>query len=191
MALLGTIIGRGATGAKPAAGTPGALYYDTTLGKWQRDNGSTWDDCEPTPGAEISASAYHNANVTISNTTWTYLALNSEYYDNGGLHDLVTNNGRLTAPVTGRYAISAAARFAASATGTRQLRVVVNRGNTVLQIGPIAGHATEATRMAVSGDVQLTAGDYIEMQVWQDSGGNLDCQYTVAYCPNLSMHLIR
>jgi hypothetical protein len=47
MAKLGDIIGRGVTGSLPSAGVAGRLYYDTTLNKWQRDNGATWDDCEP------------------------------------------------------------------------------------------------------------------------------------------------
>jgi hypothetical protein len=33
-----------ATGSRPAAGTAGALFVDTTTKRLQRDNGSTWDD---------------------------------------------------------------------------------------------------------------------------------------------------
>jgi hypothetical protein len=49
--LLSAVIGRGATGSKPAAGTAGRLYYDTTLSRLERDNGSTWDVVEPTARA--------------------------------------------------------------------------------------------------------------------------------------------
>lgn len=49
MATLEERIARGATGSKPAAGHAGALYYDTTLSRWERDNGATWDVCAPTP----------------------------------------------------------------------------------------------------------------------------------------------
>lgn len=45
------LIGRGATGSKPAAGVPGRLYYDTTLGQWERDTGVAWEVCEPIPGS--------------------------------------------------------------------------------------------------------------------------------------------
>lgn len=39
--------GRGTTAQKPAAaGRAGWLYFDTTLGKMQRSNGTTWEDCE-------------------------------------------------------------------------------------------------------------------------------------------------
>lgn len=41
------LIGRSDTAGKPAAGVPGRLWYDTTLAKLQRDNGSDWEDVEP------------------------------------------------------------------------------------------------------------------------------------------------
>lgn len=34
------------TGSRPAAGTAGQLFLDTTTKRWQRDNGSTWDDID-------------------------------------------------------------------------------------------------------------------------------------------------
>ena len=43
MALLSTIIARGTYASRPAAGTPGALYYATDYGILYRDNGSSWD----------------------------------------------------------------------------------------------------------------------------------------------------
>ena len=47
-----TIIGRGTTAQKPAAaaGNAGWLYFDTTLGKLQRSNGTDWEDCEGAAG---------------------------------------------------------------------------------------------------------------------------------------------
>ena len=49
MTTLATVISRGATGAQPDAATvgAGALFYDTTLAKWQRSTGVAWEDCEP------------------------------------------------------------------------------------------------------------------------------------------------
>jgi len=50
-----TLNGRGTTAEKPAAAAANAghLYFDTTLGKMQRSNGTTWEDCE---GAGSSSS---------------------------------------------------------------------------------------------------------------------------------------
>lgn len=77
------LIGRGATGAKPAAGIPGRLYYDTTLEQLERDNGVSWDVCEPAGGglaglidsAEDSSTRNYTTNNTwqdISGTTITF-----------------------------------------------------------------------------------------------------------------------
>lgn len=48
MSTLASTIGRGVTASRPAAGNAGRLYYctDSTIG-WYRDNGSSWDACEP------------------------------------------------------------------------------------------------------------------------------------------------
>lgn len=45
------LIMRGIAASRPAFGIPGRLYYDTTNGKWQRDTGAAWEDCEPAAGA--------------------------------------------------------------------------------------------------------------------------------------------
>lgn len=62
MTLLADIILRGATGDRPAAAIEGRLFYDTTLNKLQRDNGSSWDDV-----AEVSADGW-----VAAGETWTY-----------------------------------------------------------------------------------------------------------------------
>lgn len=50
MTALATAIGRGTNGSRPAAGSPGRLYYDTTNSQLQRDNGSSWDSVEGAGG---------------------------------------------------------------------------------------------------------------------------------------------
>lgn len=44
MAVLSSVIGKGTTGARPAAGVEGRLYFNTTTQTLQRDNGSSWDN---------------------------------------------------------------------------------------------------------------------------------------------------
>src|SRR3990172_8953417 len=46
MTLLSAVILRGTTAERPAVGLAGRLFYDTTLTKWQRDNGTVWQDCD-------------------------------------------------------------------------------------------------------------------------------------------------
>ena len=56
MSKLSDVILRDIATNRPPAGVEGRLFYDETNGKWQRDNGSSWDDCEPS-GLPPSGSA--------------------------------------------------------------------------------------------------------------------------------------
>lgn len=50
MATLASVILRDIAANRPAAGTAGRLFYDTTNSKMQRDNGSSWDDVAEATG---------------------------------------------------------------------------------------------------------------------------------------------
>lgn len=77
---LGDVIGRGATGSKPAAGTAGRLYYDTTLSRLERDNGSSWDVVEGA-GAALTV---QEIDGTPSDTAVTIIRVtNGKLTDNG------------------------------------------------------------------------------------------------------------
>lgn len=55
MAKLGDVILRDALASRPAAGTEGRLFYDTTNAVLYRDNGSSWDSVEGAGGAGDAA----------------------------------------------------------------------------------------------------------------------------------------
>jgi hypothetical protein len=57
--LLSAVVGRGTTASKPAAGTAGRLYFDTDLGKLQRDSGSAWQDVESTTTSGAPTDAHY------------------------------------------------------------------------------------------------------------------------------------
>lgn len=68
---LGDLIGRGVAGSQPAAGVPGRLYYDTTNSKMTRDNGSSWDDCEPGGvGGDVTYAAILASQLTNEIKGW-------------------------------------------------------------------------------------------------------------------------
>lgn len=59
MSKLSDVILRDAAANRPAAGVAGRLFYDTTNGKLQRDNGAAWEDCEPgAAGADAGSVTY-------------------------------------------------------------------------------------------------------------------------------------
>jgi hypothetical protein len=121
------------------------------------------------------ASAYHNTTQTLTTAVEAVLSLNSEDFDAGTMHDLVTNNSRVTIPAsnTGYYLAIGGTQFAANATGYRQLNLYKN-GTTILATTVIpVNSGTQVTVCQVSAVVSLTAADYLELAGSQNSGGNL------------------
>jgi hypothetical protein len=116
-----------------------------------------------------------NSNQTISNNTWTALAFDTEHYDTAAMHDNTTNNNRLTAPVTGIYLITAHLDWAYQQQGTRELSVW--SGTTIANSGPYFGPGPEE----ITTQARLTAGQSVELHVYQNGGGNLDVLGNVPY----------
>lgn len=114
---------------------------------------------------------------SISNALWTPLTLDSTIVDSYGGHSNTTNNSYYTAQVSGWYLLSASVCFATNATGWRGVRVIAN-GATA-----IAGSATEVLANTVAAGLTtiasaasityLTAGQYVQAEGYQTSGGAL------------------
>lgn len=130
--------------------------------------------------------ANHSAAQSISGSTTTILAFNTDLWDVGGLHDTSTNNGRITFPTgsnRGMWTANAQVPFAANATGRREVRMwhmpfgggvgviiakVVTAGLSDGGVGPTIPIHAEVNAPGV--------GDWLEVDVWQNSGGALDVE---------------
>ena len=194
------MIGGGA-GAAPTVGTRSGnttAYVTTTGTQTSGDcvkidangnhvaNGSA---CGSGGGTLDGARVSRGAQQTISNNTVTSLAFDTETYDNGSMHSTVTNNSRLTAATTGYYIITGGVSWTANAVGIRQLTVFLN-GTTTIQSTYVTATAALGVDQNISTLYKLTAGDYVELQVYQNSGGNLDVSRSSDYSPIFSAQLI-
>lgn len=122
-----------------------------------------------------ACSVFHSDDLTaVADTTNTVLPADSENFDNDGMHDPVTNNSRITIQTAGRYLFSANVTFEASSSGYRRLTFLVNgtTGNRAIQI---AASPTLETRVTATRAFALAAGDFVEVEVAQSSGGSLNC----------------
>ena len=144
----------------------------------------TWSDNERLYAADLNASfssvlnvnaaiVTHSGAQTLSTSTVSVLAFDTETQDAGGFHSNVTNNSRLTIPVTGWYLAGANIEYAANATGYRETQIRANGSAVLWADTRLSLGAGAATRTSVSGPVILSAGSYIECIAWQNSGGNL------------------
>lgn len=143
------------------------------------------------PYSRIGARVSNNANLTISNITFTALTFNTERYDTAGLHSTSVNTSRLTAPVPGVYLIAAQVVWDTGTTGQRYLDLLLNGATRIAAVD--AGVSVSAglyPAMAISTVYRLAAGDYVEARVYQGSGGSLAVLVDGAYSPEFMMHLL-
>jgi len=134
--------------------------------------------------------AYHNAAQSIPNAAYTSLAFNSEDFDTDALHDLAVNNSRLTATIPGKYRISANISFEENAAGFRLAAIRYNGVQLAAQQTiPSIGGAIY-TSLSLTTTLDMAVGDYVEVRVYQSSGGALDVEYTSLYSPRFEMERI-
>lgn len=177
----------GGDGAQIDHGSLGGLSDDDHP---QYYNSARYDAIE-----KCHCQAYRTSNKSISNNTWTLVDLNAERYDyvaSGltAMHDNSTNNSRIYARISGVYLAVAHAVFAANSTGVRGVAIIKN-GAGVLTVGNIIAVSTNTTistdmAVFVMIPVLLTAGDYVEMCVYQNSGGALNL-LALNYSPILTL----
>lgn len=138
----------------------------------------------------IGARVYNSGDITIGNSSWTALTFDSERYDTDTIHSTVANTSRLTATTAGYYLISATARFDFNTTGQRILMIYLNNTTGIARQGIGNADATNREHLNCTTVYYLSASDYVEAQVYQDSGGNLDIEQVGNYSPEFMMQRI-
>lgn len=141
-----------------------------------------------------AAFVYRNSgdgDATVANSTVTSIGFPTELFDTDGYHVSSPNN-RLTVPtgLAGYYLIGSSIHWTPSTGGTRrQLFLDKNNSGNLL-----VNSQQSATPPAGSGPAQsvttlqlLADGDYIQCNVYQDSGSGNPIQQQDSYIPNLWM----
>jgi len=161
----------------PIGTTAQVLTADTTVSpykvKWATPAGGT------TFSGALATTIYSpSGTVSIPNTTNTILAFDTETggYDTDSYHDNTTNNSRMTIPAgkSGYFWVWLNVTWAPNATGRRICRILKNGSvGFILEATPTSAANQEPT--IIGGKAfAVTAGDYFQLDVYQNSGGNLD-----------------
>lgn len=115
---------------------------------------------------------------SIPNTTWTSVTLDAEDFDTHSAHSTSSNTSRFTCPASwgGYFWCDGNIWLAANTTGVRLTRwakngALVDNSGLELSVTP-AGALWGGPLTGIL--IPLSPGDYIEMQVWQNSGGALN-----------------
>lgn len=159
--------------------------YQETDGKklLKRYNGTDWDKGGSTPNLAAEMAL---ASVAIPNGAETVIGSTSPAYpytetlDIFEWHDPTTNPTRLVPNVPGVYQVVVIGAFAVNSTGQRYFRVKKNGAAVSGATLPIAtpsfsGEGTLVTEIYLNGTT-----DYVEVAVFQSSGGNLNFAGTVS-----------
>lgn len=130
---------------------------------------------------------YNSGTQSINNATDTVLTFDSEEFDSDAYHSTSSNTSRITIPtgLGGKYLVGCKVEFAGNATPARFVRFLKNgasvRASMVTEPSPTA--ATTADLMAET-ILDLAAGDYVEVLVFQNSGGPLNVGSATDYAMN-------
>jgi len=147
------------------------------LSKQSGNNGGlTW--AAAGGGSDISVQVHHNATQSISNTTNTILAFNTEDFDTDSMHDNSTNNNRLVATTAGKYLVVGKVEWQDSTTGSRFILIANQDGATQAVTG---GKTTDTTAFTMGNIVtclvDMDADDWVELRVFHNHGSALNALY--------------
>jgi hypothetical protein len=114
-------------------------------------------------------SVYRNAGWTASSGTQAKVSFDAATFDTGSNFDLVTNH-RFVAPIAGFYWFSASVN--STLTAANAALIAFNKNSSQIKVGSwfVQGAATTIGGVNISGILQLSINDYIEV-FYTGSGG--------------------
>lgn len=128
---------------------------------------------------------------TIPDSAFTVITFSSESYDTDNIHSLVANTGRLTCQTDGKYAIIGVVAFVHNINGLRALELYLNGVTRIDYEGNRLGNTwQDIAVLRVSTQYHFVVGDYVELRVWQNRGGNLNTYPDGIWSPHFAMQRI-
>lgn len=123
----------------------------------------------------VNARVYNNANQTIPSGIETTLTWNSEYFDTGDYHSIISNTSRFLIPYTGYYWIGVYFYWVSLTSGHCYIKIKSSSSGIALawdQRGYLPDSAPPIGTLSTIRD--LSAGNYVEAIAYQTSGVDID-----------------
>ena len=112
--------------------------------------------------------AFMNSSLTIANTSWTKLPMNTEVFDTDGTYDH-SSNYRFTPAVAGKYWVWGKFRYDDGADITDAQMGFYKNGSLASKTTEFSTHPTT---IKLGQTITLDSDDYLEIYAYQNSGGN-------------------
>ena len=122
--------------------------------------------------ARVGCELRNSGDQTITTATKTVVTFDTEMVDTNGFHSTVTNTSRITIPsgFAGIYVVAAHIRTGATGWPAGSVMGIQKNGDPVIRSIAFADVAFTSLSTCWVGPVVAT--DYLEMYVYQSSGGN-------------------
>ena len=129
-------------------------------------------------------------NRTTAQTLTTGVAaditFDAERWDTDAMHSLVTNTNRITINTAGLYLLTGNVYYQQVAgTGDRDTYFLVNNTTRVAEVDTTVG-ANYFPRHNLTTVYKFAAGDYVTLQCFQNSGGNVNIEVNANVSPEFS-----
>jgi hypothetical protein len=127
--------------------------------------------------AVLEARITRSTHQSIVTATTTVITFDTVTEDVGGFW-AAGQPTRLTIPTSGVYVVTTHITFDQHATGFRYVAFRLNGGSATVGHQKTQAHAVDGLgypNLSTGTVRRFTAGDYLEIEVFQNSGGNLDC----------------
>jgi len=166
-------------------GRPGE--EEDSLAYYRASDGSLRAPQFLTVAAQNRSRATQTAGQSIPNAAWTVIEYDTESYDGQGEYNPATF--RFTAAVAGYFAVKAAVMFDATDTftGGEWAGLAVYRDGALYSILDrkdqldVHGATTSTVQLSGAADMYLAAGQYVDVRVYQLSGGALALTTSAGY----------
>ena len=120
----------------------------------------------------ISVSAWRTTSLTVPNNDIIEVPFTETLWHRGTLW-VIGEPTRLTAPKAGVYSMTAYAQIQANDTGRRETNIRLNGTTVIAEMTRDNLGASILIRISLTTEHVMDAGDYVEMRVYQNSGGDL------------------